>query len=116
MLELPAGASPLDDALLPDEAPLIFGLTHTDANQHVNSLVYIRLFVEAAQRRLATVGRPLKIRSRAVDIAYRKPCFAGDRVRSHLRLFDLSGDPGAAGYVSGDDGKPRCYVRVLFGP
>lgn len=113
--EAPQGATWIDE-LAADPTEVVFTLDQTDANQHVNSLVYIRLFVEAAQRRLATAGRPLKIRSRAVDIAYRKPCFAGDRVRSHLRLFDLSGDPGAAGFVSGDDGKPRCYVRVLFGP
>jgi len=92
-----------------------FTLDQTDANQHVNSLVYIRSFLDAAQRRLAATGQPLKLRSRAVDIAYRKPCFAGDRVRAHLRLFDLAGAVGAAGSFVGDDGKPRCYVRVLFG-
>jgi hypothetical protein len=32
-----------------------------------------------------------------------------------LRLFDLEGSPGAAGFIAGDDGKPRCYVRVLYG-
>lgn len=113
--EAPAGASWLD-ALGPDTAEIVFGLDHTDANQHVNSLVYIRMFIDAVQRRLATSGRPLKVRSRAVDIAYRKPCFAGDRVRSHVRLFEHEGNLGAAGHVSSDDGKPRCYVRVLLGP
>ncbi|MBA3454946.1 MAG: hypothetical protein H0T42_17790 [Deltaproteobacteria bacterium] len=112
--EAPAGASWLDE-LAPDPAEIVFGLDHTDANQHVNSLVYIRVFLEAVQRRLATAGRPLKVRSQAVDIAYRKPCFAGDRVRSHVRLFEHEGILGAAGHVSGVDGKPRCYVRVLLG-
>ncbi|MDB4960662.1 MAG: hypothetical protein JWP01_661 [Myxococcales bacterium] len=113
--EAPAGASWLDE-LTPDVSDLAFTLDQTDANQHVNSLVYIRTFLDAVQRRLAATGRPLKLRSRAVDIAYRKPSFAGDKVRVHIRLFELEGALGAAGHVAGADGKPRCYVRVLFGP
>ena len=113
--DAPTGATWLDE-LTPDPAEIAFGLDQTDANQHVNSLVYIRIFLDAAQRRIATAGRSLKVRSRAVDIAYRKPCFVGDRVRSHVRLFEHEGTVGAAGHISGDDGKPRCYVRVLLGP
>jgi hypothetical protein len=64
-----------------------FGLDHTDSNQHVNSLVYPRLFAEAALRRLAELERPRRLLIRALDIAYRKPSFAGDRVRIHTRLF-----------------------------
>jgi hypothetical protein len=60
-------------------------------------------------------GQPLKVGSRAIEIAYRKPCFAGDSVRAHLRLFELDGQPGAAGFIAGEGGKPHCYVRVLFG-
>jgi hypothetical protein len=110
----------------------VFTLDQTDSNQHVNSLVYIRLFHDAINRRLAAAGQPLlQVRSRAVDIAYRKPCFAGDKVRAQLRLFqhdrgppchgaEQSGRPagvlGAAGVVEGvADGKPRCYVRVELG-
>jgi len=112
--DVPEGATWLDE-LTPDVAEIAFGLDQTDANQHVNSLVYIRTFLDAVQRRLATAGRSLVVRSRAVDIAYRKPCFAGDRVRSHVRLFEHDGTVGAAGHISGTDGKPRCYVRVLLG-
>ncbi len=71
--------------------------------------------------------------SRAVDIAYRKPCFAGDRVRAHLRLFEAEDAPprhgpeqsglpagvaGAAGFLAapGEEARPRCYVRVLLRP
>ena len=61
-------------------------------------------------------GAPLTVRSRAVDIAYRKPCFAGDRVRAHVRLFEHAAGLGAAGLIVGAEGKPRCYVRVLFDP
>jgi hypothetical protein len=58
------------------------------------------------------------VRSREVDIAYRKPCFAGDRVRTHLRLFDGPDGLGAAGFIAapGEEAKPRCYVRILVGP
>jgi hypothetical protein len=101
--------------LAPDPCEVVFTLDQTDSNQHVNSLVYIRIFLDAAQRAIARTGHALKIRSRAVDIAYRKPCFAGDRVRAQLRLFELDGAPGAAGAIVGDDGKPRCYVRVVYG-
>ena len=59
-------------------------------------------------------GRRGKLRSRAVDIAYRKPSFAGDRVRAQLRLYEGPDGLGAAGFIAGDDGKPRVYVRVAI--
>jgi hypothetical protein len=112
--EAPAGATWTTE-LAPDTSDFAFTLDQTDSNQHINSLIYIRIFLEAAQRRIASAGLPLKIKSRAVDIAYRKPCFAGDQVRAHTRLFELEGQPGAAGFIAGADGKPRCYVRVSYG-
>ncbi len=113
--DAPDGATWLDE-LAPDTVDTVFTYDQTDANQHVNSLVYIRTFLDAAQRRIAASGRSMKLRSKAVDIAYRKPCFAGDRVTSQLRLFSLGDAIGAAGVMVGDDAKPRCYARVLFGP
>ena len=113
--EAPEGATWIDE-LAPDVVEVPFTLDQTDANQHVNSLVYIRTFLDATHRRLASGGHPLKLRSQAVDIAYRKPCFAGDRVRSHLRLFRSGDSYGAAGSIVGTDDKPRCYVRVLLQP
>lgn len=109
----PDGATWLDE-LAPDATEHVFTLDQTDPNQHVNSLVYIRIFLDAVNRRLAALGRPLKLRSRAVDIAYRKPSFHGDRARAHLRMFDISGSLGAAGFVAGSDEKPRCYVRAIL--
>lgn len=50
-----------------------FGLMHTDSNQHVNSLVYPRLFEEAL-----TEQDP-GLLADAVELRYRKPFFAGDR-------------------------------------
>jgi hypothetical protein len=102
------------DELGPDTTPYDFTLDQTDSNQHVNSLVYIRIFLDAVNRRLAAAGLRGKLRTRAVDIAYRKPSFAGDRVMSQLRLYENSDGLGAAGYISGDDGKPRVYVRVAI--
>jgi len=113
--DAPDGATWLDE-LAPDVVDVAFTLDQTDANQHVNSLVYIRTFLDATQRRLAAGNHPLKLRSHAVDIAYRKPCFAGDRVRAHLRLFRLGDSLGAAGSIVGTDDKPRCYVRVMLQP
>lgn len=112
-MELPPGAVPLDADYLPDDTITAFGLDHTDSNQHVNSLVYPRLFVEAALRRLAPRARLV----RSLDIAYRKPSFAGDRVRVHLRTFTLADRIGAAGFlVSADDPqlRPRCCARILL--
>lgn len=113
--EAPAGATWLDESAR-DPVDTVFTLDQTDANQHVNSLVYIRTFLDATQRRIAATGRAMKLRSKAVDVAYRKPCFAGDRVHCELRLFTLDDAIGAAGLIAGDDAKPRAYVRVLFGP
>jgi hypothetical protein len=115
--DAPDGATWLD-ALAPDPVDVRFTLDQTDANQHVNSLVYVRCFLDAAQRRLAEGGHPADLRSQAFDIAYRKPSFVGDRVRAHLRMFARGPSLGVAGFLAaaGEEAKPRCYVRVLFGP
>ncbi len=117
-MELPAGAVAIDAQYHPDPVVTAFGLDHTDSNQHVNSLVYPRLFAEAALRRLAERERPRRVLVRALDIAYRKPSFAGDRVRIHTRLFALGDQVGAAGFVADVDApaaRPRCCARMLFG-
>jgi hypothetical protein len=115
-MEAPAGAT-WEDEVSADSVESVFTLDQTDSNQHVNSLVYIRIFLDAAQRHLAAAGKPLRVRSTDVDICYRKPCFAGDRVRCHGRLFSTAdGRIGVAGFVASpnDEAKPRCYVRVAF--
>ena len=115
--DAPDGATWLDE-LAPDPVETMFLLDHTDANQHVNSMVYVRLFLDAVGRRLAASGRPARLRAQAFDIAYRKPCFVGERVRAHLRLFGQGDQVGGAGFLAaaGEDARPRCYVRVLYGP
>ena len=123
---LPEGAVPLEDALRVDRTPIAFGLAHTDSNQHVNSLVYPRLFEDAALRRFAALGRldPPGL-SRYVEAAFRKPCFAGETYAIALRAFTLDGKLGAVGrFVSAADArseetlaqaKGHCFVRMIFG-
>jgi hypothetical protein len=115
--EAPDGATWLDE-LAPDPVDTMFTLDQTDANQHVNSLVYVRVFLAAVQRRLAAAGHSGRLRSKAFDIAYRKPSFAGDRVRAHIRMFAHGEYVGGAGVLAapGEDARPRCYVRVIYGP
>jgi hypothetical protein len=123
-LALPPGAAPLDADLVPDAAFTVFGLDHTDGNQHTNSLVYTRLFIEAALRRLDAHGRARPpLRCRAMEIAYRKPSFAGDRVRVLVRAFAEGSQLGAAAALVSEEEasaprekmRPRVYARMLFG-
>jgi hypothetical protein len=123
LLVLPPGAQPLEPAAAPDTTAIVFGLDHSDSNQHVNSLVYPRLFTEAALRRLDALGRPTAgLLARAAETAWRKPCFAGDRVRIILQTFALGDALGAAGAFLPDalaapgapPPRPYCCVRVLF--
>jgi hypothetical protein len=116
--ELPAGATWLDDARVVDPVATVLGLDHTDSNQHVNSLVYIRILTEAALRRLDHHGKRGALLVRGVELAYRKPCFAGDKVRIALRAFVTAGGGlGAAGVLIADGDpadRPRAYARLLI--
>jgi hypothetical protein len=90
----------LDPALALDPLPITFGLTHTDSNQHVNSLVYPQLFEDAALRRLYDHGCSTKsLLAEMVDVAFRKPCFAGERMFIGLRTFEWDGALGAIAYL-----------------
>jgi acyl-CoA thioesterase FadM len=108
-----------------DPTPIAFGLAHTDSNQHVNSLVYPRLFEDAALRRFAALGKGKPaVLSRHVEAAFRKPCFAGETYAVALQAFTLDGKLGAVGsFVSTDDARsaetlararPHCFVRMVF--
>jgi len=114
-MEVPEGAAALEPEYLPDATFTCFGLEHTDSNQHVNSLVYPRLFAEAALRRLEAMGRSRVVLVRALDIAYRKPSFAGDRVQVHLKMFEIGGRIGAAGFLAAPgETRPRVCARILL--
>lgn len=106
---LPPDATLLDAAPVFDPCPIVFGMIHTDSNQHVNSLVYLRLFEEALVRRHGA-GKAL---ARWLEVGYRKPCFAGERVRIQLQAFTRGDELGAFGaFVPEDSGKPYCYLAM----
>lgn len=143
--ELPEDTHPFEEAedLVRDHALGLgaehtFGMMHTDSNQHVNSLVYPRLFEEAAIRALATradIPSPEKLLMRAIELRYRKPFFAGDRAAIELEAavatpppsiharvavagaFRPSGSAGSAGSASaqGNATKPSCTVAMWLG-
>jgi acyl-CoA thioesterase FadM len=102
----------------------VFGLVHTDSNMHVNSLVYLRVFEEAALRRFATLGRGASLLGRTLDIAYRKPCFAGQTMRVVQQAFEEQGRLGVAAVLVDEKeavsdetlarAKPHAYVRMTF--
>ena len=119
VLALPDGATPLDDALVVDDVPIRLSLAHTDPNQHVNSLVYPRLFEEAAIRRLAAHGHAAPLLGRACEVAFRKPSFAGDTLTLALRTFRATdGTFGAVGAFAGTDGdaRPRVTLAIVLAP
>ncbi len=116
--QLPAGASWLEPAETPDEAPLRFGLVHTDSNHHVNSLVYPRILEEAALRRLVRLGLPFEQLGRQLELAFARPCFAGKTYRLLLRAFrlDESARIGVCARLldAVDDERPHCFANLVF--
>ncbi len=122
ILDLPEGASPLEPDFSADPQPVIFGLAHTDSNRHVNSLIYPRMFEEAAVRRFAAIGKSPVVLARFLEVGYRKPSFAGERLRIVLRTFTLGGRLGAVGaFVTEEEAtlapaqaRPRCCIKMLF--
>ncbi|MEI8257677.1 MAG: hotdog domain-containing protein, partial [Deltaproteobacteria bacterium] len=126
IIALPRDAEPLEPALRFESQVITFGLVHTDSNQHVNSLVYPRIFEEAALRRLAALGVRTPLLARALEIGYRKPCFAGDRLRLALQAYRLGEHYGAVGmFVGADDvpdetalgrARPHAYIWMQLEP
>jgi hypothetical protein len=129
ILALPVGAEPLEPGPRAEEAPIVFGLVHTDGNQHVNFMVYPRLTEDAALRRLDELGFRGQLLGRRAEVGYRKPCFAGDRMRLVLQAFRLHEKLGvvaalvpdeapAQGASSADPwsafGRSHCMVRLLL--
>jgi len=97
---------------------------HTDSNMHINSLVYLRMFEEAALRRFRALGQGSALLGRSLDIAYRKPCFAGQTMRVVQQAFEHEGRLGIAAVLVDDAeaqneealarARPHAYVRILF--
>jgi hypothetical protein len=115
---VPAHATALEDTFSADECPWVFGMTHTDGNQHVNSLVYVRMFEDAAIRRFARLERNAAVLAHRVEVQYRKPCFAGQKLVCMLRAYEAPEGDGVVGYL-GVEGAPvekaHCAVRMQFG-
>ena len=109
-VDRPASASPLGEGA----APVHFGVAHTDPNQHVNSLVYPRLFEDLAVRVLATLGSG-PILSRAAEIVWRKPFFAGESATVALSAWRDEGKLGASGAFVDAEGRERARVVMRFG-
>ncbi len=123
---LPEGATPLEADLRLDAVRFTFGLVHSDSNMHVNSLIYLRMFEEAALRRFVELGRGASWLAREVDIAYRKPCFAGQTIRVVQQAFEDSGrlgmiatlvhDPGGLSDEALTGTRPHTFMRMMFEP
>ncbi|MEO8878034.1 MAG: acyl-CoA thioesterase [Polyangiaceae bacterium] len=115
-LTLENGAPPIDATYTEDPVSFALGVMHTDSNQHVNSLVYPRIFEEAALRRFKKLGRSTSVLARHLDISYRRPSFAGDTLRIFVRAFDSA----CTGYFFGENddmtdvSKARAFVQMRF--
>jgi hypothetical protein len=115
-LDPQANLTVIDSEFVADPISMVLGVMHTDSNQHVNSLVYPRLFEEAALRRFAVLGKSTTVLARSIDIAYRRPSFAGDALRIFVRAFENA----ATGYFFGahddmtDVKKARAFVQMRF--
>lgn len=131
LLELPPNAEPLEPCPRLDPRPVVFGLSHTDMNQHVNFLMYHRAVEQAAIGRFVELGQSAKVVSRESEIGYRKPSFAGETVRIVLQAFRVETALGVvaaviddapahealgAGAVFRDFGSPRVIARMILRP
>ncbi len=99
--------------------PFTFGLRHTDANRHVNSLQSIRIAEEASLHTLALHGRDAQLLARVVDVEYIRPCFAGETVQRHVRVFAPPPTPEHVSIeslveIKGADEKIRTRLKLRF--
>jgi hypothetical protein len=121
---VPEGATPLEPVKTADPVSIVFGMVHTDSNMHVNSLVYLRMFEEAGLRRLASLRKGTVLLGRTLDIAYRKPCFAGQVMRVVQQAFEQDGKLGVAAALVEEQeaasperiaaARPHAYARLTF--
>lgn len=81
-----------------------FGLLHTDPNSHVNSLVYPRIFEEAALHL-----RGSEQNARLMEVMWRKPFFAGET--THIEQW-ITDEGQVHGCFLDDAGAPRARMRM----
>jgi hypothetical protein len=91
---------------LEDAGDVRFGMMHTDSNQHVNSLVYLRAFEELAVRRLGNA----QLLARGMDLRWRKPFFAGETTRVTMAVEGAT----AVGAFLGAEDKVHATIKLLF--
>ncbi len=117
-LSLPQQASWIDSTLMLTPSPITFGLAHTDANMHVNTLVYPQIFEDAGLNRLMDLGQDTReLLVDHIDIAFRKPCFAGERMYLWIRAFVLRDKVGVVAYLGLKDAAPEnahCMCALTF--
>ena len=111
----------VEGAPLQDAGDVVFGMMHTDSNQHVNSLVYPRVFEETAMRRFvqdARIPAAHELLARSLELRFRRPFFAGERAHIALRLVDAAAGSGwkigAVGAFHGGGAKPSSTVKMWF--
>jgi hypothetical protein len=108
----------VDADYVEDVAPVAFGLTHTDSNQHVNSLVYPQVFEDAALRRWMDLGQDTSsLLVDFIDVAFRKPCFSGQRHYVHVRAFEHHGQLGVVAFLGPKGCAPErahCMCALTF--
>ena len=124
LLELPPGAEPLDARPRLDPGRVLFGLSHTDGNQHVNFLAYPKFVEQAALGRFVDRGLGARLLARRVELGYRKPAFAGDVLRIAVQSFrsgDVLGIVAAFVETNAPDegawpdfGPIRCVARMIL--
>jgi hypothetical protein len=122
LLGLSEGAAWIEPDFAMDPTPIVFGLDHTDSNQHVNSLVYPRIFMDSALRRLWDLGHTRVLSGHYAELAYRKPCFAGERLRVVARAYEQGDEVGIAGALVTEEevstplevSRPRCFARITM--
>ena len=113
---LESAGGPLEEA-----GDFVFGTLHTDSNQHVNSMVYPRVFEEMVARKLvqdARIPSPASLMARAIELRWRRPFFTGERALIAMRLDDATPPQGyrcsAIGSFSSGGPKPSCAVKLLL--
>jgi hypothetical protein len=87
ILDIPDGAELLDPVPRLEPSRVVFGLSHTDGNQHVNFLAYPKFVEQAALGRFVDLGLGSKWMARRVELGYRRAAFAGDVLRVAVQAF-----------------------------